>query len=180
MSGPSKEERIDFWKHAYARASFIDARSFIGKILELGLTLQDPTRKALTIAALIAYCRPFKQRSVVRLTTEFVSDEYQELHDSAIEMRDKVVAHRDIDGPVADWGFISQLVITVDRGEVCIGTRSPIMTDDKARDMLPLLDLLITAMEAKAELFFEHHLNDLTPGNCTLNLDDESPHWISR
>lgn len=182
MNKPSLEERIAFWKHAYARASFVDARIFLEQILESRMSLTHPVRKAMSIAALVTYCRPFKQRSTVRLPDEIIPVQYNDLHDSLIEMRDKVVAHRDLDGPIADWGFLSQLEIEVSGGNLVINTNSPVLPDQKAKYMLPLCDHLIAAMDEVVNDFAGRFLGQLASqqGVHVLCLDDATPDWTKK
>lgn len=101
MTIPSRQERLEFWKHAYAWQSFMDAKDFSERLLSLNLPLDDLIRKSLSISILTTYCRPFKQRAQVRLSDDLVPGAHRVTHNSAIEMRDKVVAHRDTDGPNA-------------------------------------------------------------------------------
>ena len=65
-------------------------------------------RWALTAAIVTAYARPFKQRPEVKLIDDVIPTEFRPLHDEAIVQRDKVIAHRDLDGPVATWGFVTR------------------------------------------------------------------------
>lgn len=181
MVMPTREERIEFWKHAYARASFIDARIFCEQILETRLPLNNPIRKALSIAALTTYGRPFKQRNAVRLPENIIPAEHQAAHLGLIEMRDKVIAHRDLDGPEADWGFVNQLEILVG-GELVIRTQSPVMLDGKAQEMFPLLDWLITAMNENVNAFVRTYLGSVATqeGVHVLRMDDHPTEWTSR
>lgn len=179
MCTPTQDERIEFWKHAYARASFVDARIFAEQLLASHLPLDNPLRKALSIAVLTTYCRPFKQRTRVRLSETIVPQQYHDLHGSLIEMRDKVVAHRDLDGPIADWGFLSQLEIAVAGGELVINTNSPVLLDQKANDMLPLCDHLTAAMDQVVNDFAGKFLGQLASqqGVHVLCLDDATADW---
>ncbi|MDD4869750.1 MAG: hypothetical protein PHR77_04255, partial [Kiritimatiellae bacterium] len=114
MNTPTQTDRFEFWKFAYARAAFVDAKIFAEELLASGSALHSATRKAFSIAIATAYARPFKQRSVVRLSEDIVPAEHRETHDGVIEIRDKVVAHRDVDGPIAeDFGLLNQLRITI-------------------------------------------------------------------
>lgn len=160
----------------------MDALTFTRYVMDAQLPLNNQTRKALTIAAVTAYGRPFKQRGTVRLSEDIIPAEYRETHDSTIEMRDKVIAHRDLDGPVADWGFISQLEIVIGEGALVINTRSPIMTDEIARALLPLLDWLICTMNNAVVPFVETHLVSLAsqPGIYVLQLDDHQAGCTTR
>src|SRR5437667_9256738 len=107
MNFPTKTERVSFWKHSYARSSFIQAREFATLLLRANPLLLSPLRAAATFGVVTAYARPFKQRREVRLSRDVVPRQYRELHDETIEMRDKIIAHRDINGPIAEWGFVS-------------------------------------------------------------------------
>lgn len=182
MAIPTQDERLAFWKHAYARASFLDAQTFTRHVMEAQLPLTNQTRKAMTIAAVTAYGRPFKQRANVRLSEDIIPAEHRETHDSTIEMRDKVIAHRDLDGPVADWGFISQLEFVIGEDDLMIKTRSPVMTDEIAQALLPLLDWLIYTMNNAVEPFVETHLVSLAsqPGIYVLQLGNHQAGWTTR
>jgi hypothetical protein len=56
----------------------------------------------LSVAIVTLSARPFKQRKAVRLTEDIVPAESRGTHDDVIEIRDKSIAHRDLDAPVAD------------------------------------------------------------------------------
>lgn len=168
--------------HCYARASFMQARMFIEKLLELDPPPNDILRRALTTAIIATYCRPFKQRRPVRLSDDSVPHSHRETHDALIEMRDKVVAHRDLDGPVTDWGFVSQLQVNVHAGGLTIDTLSPIILKDMAERALPLIDALIGKMDAHANVFVRDHLQNAIPGDGSyvVSLDDMPHKWLIR
>jgi hypothetical protein len=182
MPSPSREERLEFWKHAYAWQSFIDAKNYSERLLALNLPLTDLVRKAFTIAILTTYCRPFKQRPLVRLSADLVPNEHKETHESAIELRDKVVAHRDMDGPNAEWGWINQLELEVLEGEVTVHTRSPFIRDQNLRDFLALLNELIPIMYTKMSVFSDQHFASLSDqqGIHVLLLDEECTNWTNK
>jgi hypothetical protein len=125
MTSPSRIERITFWKHAYARSSFIQAGLFAQLLVQNDPPDGSVPRQALTYAIVTAYCRPFKQRNEVRLSRDVVPFDFLKLHDETVEMRDKIIAHRDLDGPIADWGFVSQLEVAADATGITINTLSP-------------------------------------------------------
>jgi hypothetical protein len=122
---PSKAERISFWQHAYARAAFAQADDLSRLLLHENPPFNSNPRLALTAGIVVAYARPFKQRSLVKLSSDVVPAEHRELHNKTIELRDKVIAHRDLDGPIAEWGFISQLQVVADDTGVEVNTLSP-------------------------------------------------------
>lgn len=182
MNPPTTADRMNFWMHCYARASFMQARMFIEKLLELDPPPNDILRRALTAAIIATYCRPFKQRKPVRLSDEVVPSAHRERHDALVEMRDKVVAHRDLDGPVTEWGFVSQLQVNVHAKGMKIDTLSPIILNDMAKRALPLIDALIDKMDAHANVFVRDHLQHAIPGDGSyvVSLDDAPQEWLIR
>jgi hypothetical protein len=182
MSSPTKDERIAFWKHAYARSSFIQAYLFTKLLLDAGPPYRAPLRDALTYAIVTAYGRPFKQRQEIRLPKDEVPSEYRQLHDEAIEMRDKVIAHRDLDGPVTDWGFVSQVTFAVDDKGFEINTLSPNIENERALAMLPLFEALIAQMDEKLQPFVQKNMRPPlpAPGNYVVSLDADPEVWLQK
>jgi hypothetical protein len=182
MERPSQAERIAFWEHSYARASFVQARLYLELLLSADPPLDSLFRRALTISILAVYCRPFKQRSKVRLSEDTVPSEHRKTHDIMIELRDKVVAHRDLDGPVTEWGFVSQLQVNLRSQSLTVDTISPTMPNEKARETLPLIDHLIAEMDRKVDAFFAKYLTQLPPDDASyvVSLDESPTDWLVR
>jgi hypothetical protein len=126
------------------------------------------------------YSRPFKQRSAVRLPESIVPSKFRDAHDSMIEIRDKVSAHRDLDGLITDWGFISQLQVNVSSGEFTIDTLSSIMSDEKAQEVLPLASTLIGLMDAEIDAFVHRYMLpfDPTQASYVISLDSQPEFWL--
>ncbi len=178
---PPRHERVEFWKHAYARASFIDAQIFLEDLLSQKPEGFSPLRKLFTIAILTLYARPFKQRRPVRLENEVIPIEHKQVHDWTIEHRDKVVAHRDLHAAVTTWGFINQLRLVTDQVGFTIHTLSPYMPDEMAQELLALVKILIQTMEERTKPFLENYfrLPSVAPGEYVMNLKDETPpRWL--
>jgi hypothetical protein len=133
MEPPTQTERISFWQHSYARSSFVEARIQCELLLKTNPPPNSGLRRALTIAIVTLYSRPFKQRKAVRLSEGVVPSEFRPTHDDIIEIRDKSIAHRDLDGPVADWGFISQVRVLIESGGLTVHTISPILEKTRRR-----------------------------------------------
>ena len=180
MNVPNKAERISFWQHAYARASFTDARIQCEFLLGSNPPENSTLRRALSIAIVTLYSRPFKQRKLVRLSEDVVPVKFRETHDGVIEIRDKSIAHRDLDAPVADWGFISQLRVNLHSGELTINTISPILENEKARQLLPLLDVLIAHMGTLSLEFINKFLLSMhvSDGSYIVSLEDSRSPWL--
>ena len=181
MNAPSKAERISFWQHAYARASFTDARIQCEFLLSTNPPPNSTLRRALSIAIVTLYSRPFKQRKLVRLSEDIVPVAFRVTHDDVIEIRDKSIAHRDLDASIADWGFISQLRVNVQSGELTINTISPILANEKAHELIPLLDALIDTHTGALSLEFINkfllpmHVSD---GSYIVSLENSPSPWL--
>jgi hypothetical protein len=178
MNIPSRSERIAFWKHSYARSSFIQAHLFAKLLLSNNAPFRSVLRDALTYSIVTAYGRPFKQRREVRLSREEVPEEHLQLHDEAIEMRDKVIAHRDLDGPIADWGFVSQVQVVADATGIVINTLSPTLENERALAMLPLFAALITLMDEQMEPFLKYLIPLPQPGQYAVSLSEHPAEWL--
>lgn len=180
MKNPTREERISFWSHNYARSSFIQAQASIELLLYSNPPLNDPLRRALTVAIVCMYCRPFKQRNAVRLSGDTVLSEHRETHDTLIVERDKVIVHRDLDGPSFDWGFISQLQINFKDTSCTVNTISPCISNEKAIDIHSLLSFLIEEMDGRVNSFMARHVLHLPPMNASYVVSlEENPHeWL--
>lgn len=178
---PSKSERVAFWKHAYAWSSFMHADQTAVMLLQLNPPVRSLLRQALTCALTVAYAAPFKQRTAVRLLeNEVIPPDLRPIHDGLIEHRDKVIAHRDLDGPIAEWGFVSQLVVNADAQGVTIETLIPIVDNESAMDMRRLFSTLIARMSKEMAPFLNDYAVPLPPpGKYLLALDD-SVDWLRK
>jgi hypothetical protein len=178
---PPKPERIEFWKYAYARSAFLEARTHLEELLTHRPGRFTSARKLYTIAILTLYARPFKQREPVRLAEDIVEEKYRPVHNWVIEHRDKVVAHRDLDAQLSTSGFVNQLRLVTNGYKFQVYTLSPFISDDKARDILALVNALIQIADEKTDPFINEHvrLAPMPPGQYVINLkDDFPPHWI--
>ena len=183
MNTPTQDDRLEFWKFSYARSAFVDAQIFAEELLASGAPLHSTMRKAFSIAIATAYSRPFKQRSAVRLPKDIVPAEHRETHDSVIDIRDKVIAHRDVDGPIADdFGLLNQLRITIRNGELIVNTISPTMPDDKAEQVLRLTQCMVKKMDYHINTFVQKLLPSAitSQGTFTLSLEENPSEWLIR
>lgn len=96
-------------------------------------------------------------------------------------MRDKVIAHRDLDGPIADWGFLSQLRVEVQGSEALIHTLSPSIEDLRARQLSQLIDVLVPIMEERIQPSLRSYLNPPpADGSYLVSLDENPVDWLRR
>lgn len=179
MDIPTQLERIDFWEHSYARSSFVQARLFVELLLSTDPPLHSTSRKAFTVAILGVYCRPFKQRKQVRLSEDIVPAQHRETHGAMIELRDKVIAHRDLDGPITDLGFINQLELHFRSNELTVNTISPSMPNEIAKKTLPLIDFLVEEMDLRVSAFVTRYLR-MPQGDAVyaVSLDKAPNNWL--
>ena len=163
----------------YARSAFIEARNILKLLISTKPSLHSIERKAFTVAIIIDYCRPFKQRKKVRLPDDIVPYGQLDIHNYMIELRDKVVAHRDLDGPVTDWGFISQLELNFRAKELSVNTTSPSMPEDTARKALYLIDSLVAEMDRRVTAFAIRFIRmPHTDATYSVSLDESPSEWM--
>jgi len=182
MNTPTQADRLEFWKFSYARAAFVDAQVFAEELLASGAPLHSTMRKAFSIAIATAYSRPFKQRRAVRLPENTVPAEHRETHDSVIEIRDKIVAHRDVHGPNADdFAFFNQLRTTIRNGELVVNTFSPTMPDVKTEQILRLAQSMVKKMDYHMKKFVQKFLPSAisSEGTFALSLEENPSEWLT-
>jgi hypothetical protein len=180
VNTPTKAERIEFWKYSYARSSFVHADQFARCIFRNSPALDRTLRDAINFGIITAYGRPFKQRSEVRLSGDIVSKQHRAVHDDLIEMRDKVVAHRDLDGPVADWGFVSQVQVFSFGNAIEIHTLSPIISGEMAEEVSSLCVILIELMTKKMEPFLKYLMPPPPKGRHVVSLENDPAEWLQQ
>ncbi len=136
----------------------------------------------MTIAITAAYCRPFKQRpNEIKLSGDLVPTRHKETHDSLIVHRDKVIAHRDIDGPKAEWGFVSELLLVTKGTNLAIQTRSPSISNEIATQVLDLTTELIVLMDKEIDSFVHKFGSEcFGKGDSihTLNIEEDPESWL--
>jgi hypothetical protein len=180
MQTPNKAERRDFWQHTFARSSFLRARQSIEVLLNEGPPLESVLRSALTTSIVVMYARPFKQKTEppIRLPDNIVPAHYQLIHDEAIDIRDKIIAHRDIGKPTSPWGFINQVWITVNETDLYVDTRSPGLDNIRATKLMQLIGILSSKMDEKINLFVQQYLARPPKGVYIINLDENPERWL--
>jgi hypothetical protein len=176
---PTCRERLDFWRDCYALSAFRDVHDYIPR-----WERRDPEdvgfRRALEVAILVSYARPFKQRKRVRLEKEIVPARFRETHEEVIELRDKVIAHRDTDGPSSGgWDFINDLIIGKEKEwHVTIQTNTPGMSDESMTSLKRLVDHLIPIMEHRTAAFRMRLYPLLGDGWFKISLAESPVAWL--
>jgi hypothetical protein len=106
------EDRKLLWRMFFAQAAFDSAAQAMQLLIEQNLTNDHAAYQPLVTAAVITYGRPFKQsHRVGRLPEDMVPDEFKDTHGGLIMMRDKFMAHTDVDAPLLeDSGAANQVL----------------------------------------------------------------------
>jgi hypothetical protein len=67
-------------------------------------------------------------------------------------------------------------------GELTVDAISSIVSNEKAHEILPLIDWLISAMDERVDDFVLHHLRGLPPNDASyvVSLDDTADPWLMR
>lgn len=175
---PSQSDRLAFWKFAYARSAFIEASTYVEAAT--GAETMGAIHRALTVGIVVAYCRPFKQRKQVRLGEDIVPPEFRAVHDDAIVIRDKIVAHRDVDGPVAEWGLASQVRLHFDDKGFFVHTLSPYAMEELLPKLGGLTRLLIKVCDAEIGKFVSQSVPKMPPGEYVVSLEEQPAQWLKK
>jgi hypothetical protein len=93
------KERIEFWKFQHASITFSEVSQLCDLIIKQQIVSGHPLHASLMTALHILYGRPFKQREEVKLSKDIVPADHKDTHNALINMRDKIYAHTDVDGP---------------------------------------------------------------------------------
>jgi hypothetical protein len=121
---PSEQERIAIWKWAYARDCLLNCSSFLDELAAEN-NYPDKVIRALNDAAIVSYGQPFTSWEVspkisgvrAKISNKPLAqiappDELKTAHDQLIELRHKVVAHKDAIG--GNFGKVSPVHILRD------------------------------------------------------------------
>jgi hypothetical protein len=113
------KDRLEFWKLQNASITFSEVKSLCNFIIEQRIVSGHPLHISLMTALHILYGRPFKQRPEVRIPEDLVPIEYKDTHDSLLNMRDKIFAHTNIDGPKTSDDYpVNKVGVSIQGGAV--------------------------------------------------------------
>jgi hypothetical protein len=119
MTKAPYNERIEFWKFQHASITFSEVAQLCDLILKRQIVSGHPLHASLMTALHILYGRPFKQRAEVKLSEDIVPAGYRNTHDSLINMRDKIYAHTDVDGPITtDNACLNTVGVSIHGGTI--------------------------------------------------------------
>ena len=122
----STDLQAQFNRTRISLADFEEADSYLRSYRN---RYRDVTKRALLLAAVIAYCRPFKRshggnpvRSTERLPIDLskvLKGNEQILHNHLLELRDRALAHSDFDRKPTRWkqshprGFLMRVDLSI-------------------------------------------------------------------
>jgi hypothetical protein len=152
---PSAAEQIDLWRYAYARSSMNEAKATF-EILISDKDLGRDIRRGLLYAAIVCYARPFtawqvtpSKRVVPLKDAPAVPDDLRITHNDYLELRNKVVGHKDATpGPGRD-GHPNVVLLDIDDKGFNLHTIEFDVSDSVLRELISLATLFITHCEAK-------------------------------
>jgi hypothetical protein len=155
----------------------IDACSFL---LSSSFQTEDSVYRCLVAGVVVLYGQLFKRVEGigrVDLVDELVPDQGRETHEQLILMRDKMVAHRDLDGVYTRYGRANQLYLLLT--PTSYGWMAPDATSIDKGSLSDVLDFIkglkkrIDWQIEKREHALEGFMRRLPPGQYRLVLDME-------
>lgn len=187
MNEPTIEQRLDLWRYAYSRSSFIEAQSTAQLLLQMQSRLPQDHRTALLTALIVTYARPFTvaqvapKRKLIPMHDIPIPAEHITLHTDHMEMRHQVFGHKDATGPDTGSGLLNQVRFVLQGGYLNLHTVRPGHIDpQRLQETETLTQKLIVLLDDRINTFMESHPFPISgnEGVYILNLDDESKPWI--
>jgi hypothetical protein len=181
MTAPSQDARIDIWCYTYARSSLIEARE-AAKFLIQHKGLPDEVQQAFVYQVVVAYARPFtksqvtESRRIVPLTRDAVLPEFWDLHDEHLQMRDRVIGHKDATAfPSAP---LNRVIVRVDDTGFELHTVSPYtIFETGLQQTVILCDHLIEYCMSKAKDYGSHFVG-IGKGVYVLSIEADPVEWL--
>jgi hypothetical protein len=170
-------------KFAIAYDAFTEVSKACEDIIARELKSDDPLYHVMTIGIVTLYCRPFtKSARIGKLSADLVPTEFEWVHSSLLELRDKAFAHSDFDGQLPGHGKMTDARIMLD------GTKAVFFSSRSTLEpaLLPHIRALSTLLAQKVaqsrENFYRRVMRTVLPalqqdgaGNeWLLNLEDET------
>lgn len=187
MNEPTIIERLDLWRFAYSRSSFIEARQTARLLLQMQDAFTQDHCTALLTALVVTYARPFTKAQITKgprispMHDIPVPSEHSNIHQTFWEMRNKVFGHKDATEPVIGDGMLNRVLLIIKNGQLRLHTVGPACLDPERLKEIELLTCkLITSLDAKIADFQEKYPFPDGDGQYVLNLDDSSNPWIPK
>ena len=186
---PSPEEQIDIWRYAYARSSMNEAKATF-ELLISNKGLDRTTRRGLICAAIVSYARPFtawqvskSKRMVPLQDAPPVSDKLRVTHHDYLELRDKVVGHKDATPGPGRVGHPNVVLLEIDAKGYDLHTTEFDVSDAVLQELATLASLFIAHCEEKLIPLmtkFKAELKALEPGTYLVAPTEPPDAWIRR
>ena len=156
------KERRDFALWAHATVCFENCARMCELIHEKGLHPSDELFKPLSVCALVEYAKPFMKSNVLgnipkEVIREIIPGDRIELHEFAVQVRDKVVAHLDTDHPGKASVHIHGVRLNVTEKGLWFLVQEP-----KVRpEFIAELRKLASDLAVKARYYVNRHLKNM-------------------
>jgi hypothetical protein len=181
-TSPTKKEREDYGRDAFAVSSLRTADIEIDRLLEChqGADRDFVLIEAISASILIFYLRPFKGRDPFRLDKSIVPAEFLDLHKGFEDMRDKVIAHRDANLPLASWGGPNDFGFIFDGQTIMPSVYKSLLDPIKAIELKKLIHCLLQILAPRIGSFYQKHLNaPPPPGHYLISIENTPASWFT-
>lgn len=112
----------DFNRATISELDFIEAEAYLTYLVEFQNASSDTVRKALLVAAIIAYGRPFTNNEIGKsptaspkitlLNDHLLTDQQQTMHKYLMELRNKAIAHSEHSKNPVTLGSVQESAIS--------------------------------------------------------------------
>lgn len=182
-TAPTKEEREDYARDAFAVSSFLSADLEIDRLLECYTKnpVDEVLVEALSASVLVFYLRPFKGKPPFRLEKAIIPAQFEELHNGLEIQRDKVIAHRDANLPTAMWGSPNDFGFIFDGRTMMPRIYLGMLDPARAVELKKLIHHLREFLEPRIGSFYQKHLvPPPSSGHYLISLEESPSSWYSK
>jgi hypothetical protein len=183
MSAPAQRDRIEIWRHLYAKDSLLEARE-AAKFLLSNQPLCSPLQRAVVCLIIIAYARPFTESRLTPskkeslLPTNVVPAEFRSLHAELLNMRNRAIGHKD--AVAFPSTLANRAVVRVRYTGIEMRATSIVdMTDSALQRTLELCGRLVAHCEVEIEKYVPH-FSGIGRGRYYLSLAESPSEWLEK
>jgi hypothetical protein len=176
------KDRIEFWKFQHASVTLAEATKLCDQIIKQKIDSGHPLLTSMMTTLHVFYGRPFKQRPEVRISETIVPQNYKSLHDELINMRDKIYAHMDVDGPkTTNENSLNKVGVFIHGGEAKFALTMLFPREIQVEKIRDLTKLLSEKTLYHAEKIWRKHfkMQFVPDGGYEVNLSKDNDDFLN-
>jgi hypothetical protein len=184
---PTLDEQIDIWRYAYARSAMNEAKATIHALVT-NKSVDFTIRRGLIYAFIVCYARPFTKwrvppnKHLAPLEgAPAVPGHLQATHKDYLELRDKVVGHKDATVTPGRKGHPNVVHLRLHAGGIEMYTTEFDVDEKTLMELMELTEYFLAYCEAQIRPLMEKikpELKAFGPGSYDLSPAEPPAPWI--